>query len=391
MRGRDLLAEVGLKPDLYSETEYPRVAGWAPLQALTDGRWKTIRAGAATEVYDLQTDPAEQHDLASSSPNVVAAMAAQIAALRAADAAPGARRISPEAEQRLRSLGYVASSAQPAAEPGARNPASSIGAWNRFEEALSKLNARRGDALGELAALARQNPGAPVFVATYARALKEAGQQQRSLAVYREAARRWPTDAQLLHDLAVAARDASAHASAPAAARLRNEAAKAEQAAIAIAPSTAIAHNGLGLIAIDEDRPKDAEAAFQRATDIDPTNASYWVNLGNARRALSDRAGAEHAYRQALDVDARAVDAANGLGVMLVEAKRPAEAILWLERAAAAPEFVEARLNLGIALQEAGQTARAAETYRSILSAPAKYTRERDAAAKLLASLGAAR
>src|SRR5262249_29983342 len=29
-------------PDLYAETEYPRVAGWSPLQALTDGRWKAI-------------------------------------------------------------------------------------------------------------------------------------------------------------------------------------------------------------------------------------------------------------------------------------------------------------------------------------------------------------
>jgi hypothetical protein len=62
------------------------------------------------------------------------------------------------------------------------------------------------------------------------------------------------------------------------------------------------------------------------------------------------------------------------------------------ERAlAAAPDFQEARLNLGIALQESGQTARAEEVYRQVLAAPARYKRERDAAAKLLASLGAAR
>ena len=96
-----------LQPDLYSETEYPRVAGWAPLQALTDGRWKTIRAGAATEVYDLQNDPRELRDLSSSQPNGVAAMSARIAALRAGST-PAARSITPEAEQRLRALGYVA-------------------------------------------------------------------------------------------------------------------------------------------------------------------------------------------------------------------------------------------------------------------------------------------
>jgi len=78
--------------------------------------------------------------------------------------------------------------------------------------------------------------------------------------------------------------------------------------------------------------------------------------------------------------------------VLLVEAQRPSEAIQWLERAAAAaPDFVEARLNLGIALQQAGQTGRAAEAYRTVLAAPPKFKREREAAAKLLSSLAARR
>src|SRR5207248_10701973 len=79
MKGRDLL-QVRLKPDttygggayggganggggesrdIYAETEYPRAAGWSPLQALTDGRWMTIRAGTSAEVYDVEHDPGE--------------------------------------------------------------------------------------------------------------------------------------------------------------------------------------------------------------------------------------------------------------------------------------------------------------------------------------------
>ena len=73
-----------------------------------------------------------------------------------------------------------------------------------------------------------------------------------------------------------------------------------------------------------------------------------------------------------------------------METKRPTEAIPLFERAiAAAPDFQEARLNLGIALQESGQIARAADTYRQVMAAPPRYKRERDAAAKLLAALGA--
>jgi tetratricopeptide (TPR) repeat protein len=341
-------------------------------------------------VYDLQNDPREEHDLAAAQPNIVTAMSTRIAAIRASSAAQGARSVSPEAEQRLRSLGYVATAAPSAAdESKAPNPAAKVADWNAFEDALSALNAHQSSALPALDALAKRVPDALVFQTTYARALKEGGQVDRAVAIYREAARRWATDPMVLHDFAVAARDAAALAPKITAVRLREEAVRAEQAAIALAPSSAMAHNGIGLLAADEDRSRDAAAEFQRAAEIDPNNASYWANLGNARRALDDRAGAEQAYRRALEVDAREADAANGLGVLLVEAHRPAEAVVWFERAtAASPEFVEARLNLGIALQKSGQTERAAEVYRSILAAPAKLTRERDAAAKLLASLG---
>ncbi len=383
---------VRLQPDLYSETEYPRVAGWRPLQALTDGRWMTIRAGAATEVYDIRADPRQQHDLAASQPAVAAAMGARAEALHASASSSSARAMSPEAQERLRALGYVASSAQLTTAVGAPNPASRIAAWNEFEDALSSLSAHRPDALAALRRLAASNADAPVIQMTYARALQEAGQLPEALAAYRHAAARWPTDAMLLHDLAVAARDAASRASGPNAKALYDEAMRADQAALTIQPDSAAAHNGLGLLAIDTGTPADAITAFARATELDAGNASYWVNLGNARRAVGDRGGAEQAYRRALDADAQTADAANGLGVLLVEANRPADAAPWFERAvAAAPDLVEARLNLGIALQQSGQAARAGDQYRRVLAARGNHPREKDAAAKLLTAMGAAR
>ena len=399
MTGRDLLAEVRQKadatdntqPHLYAETEYPRVAGWAPLQALTDGRWKTIRAAAATEVYDLRNDPAETRDLARTEQGVAGGMISTIDRIHASGPAPSQRVVSREAEERLRALGYVASSAPTIQNPNATNPAARIAVWNAFEHALAQLN-EGANAVGALRTLAAENPDAPVFQSTYARALKDAGQADRAVVVYRAAAKRWPTDATLLHDLAVAARDAAARTHGAAAIALRKEAAAAEAAAVTLAPTNAMAHNALGLIAIDENRPQDAVAAFERAAAIDPTNASYWTNLGNARRAAGDVKAAEAAYRKALDADPRAADAANGLGVLLVEAHHAADAVPWLERAvSAAPDFVPARLNLAIALQQSGNVPRAAEEYRRVLAADPRYKRERDAAAALLASLGGGR
>jgi len=402
MKGRDLTRIGRAAFDLYSETDYPRVAGWSPLQALTDGRWKMIRAGAAAEVYDLRNDPREAHDVSGAPPAIAAAMRARAEAIHGAAATSQAGALPADARDRLRALGYVAAGGGAPAASSADNPAASIAAWNDFEDALSALNAeeqsqeRKGGkgredgpgALDMLQTLAMRHPDALVFRATYARALKDAGRTAAALQVYREAAKRWPSDAPLLHDLAVAARDAASAAAGPLAGSLRDEASRADQAALAIDPTSAVAANGLGLLAIDAGKPSDAAHAFERAAAIDPNNASYWTNLGNARRATGDRAGAEQAYRRALDVDSQAADAANGLGVLLVEAQRPGEAVAWFERAiAAAPDLVEARLNLGIALQQAGDTARAADAYRQVLAAPPRHAREREAAAKLLAAL----
>jgi arylsulfatase A-like enzyme/Flp pilus assembly protein TadD len=399
MKGRDLLGGMGRMAvnggmgDLYSETEYPRVAGWSPLQALTDGRWMAIKGGGATAVYDLQSDPREERDAAPAQPSIAAAMAARIDVIRQRGSSSSGRTISSDAAERLRALGYVASSSSPASGDGGPHPASKIAAWNEFEDALAALNARHAEAaVAVLTKLAAANPDAAVFQTTYARALLESGQKARALDVYRQAAKRWPTDPLLLHDLAVAARDAAGRTEGAAARVLLDEAVRADQAALVVAPRSAMAHNGLGLLAIDRGRPQDAVKEFEQATTIDPNNAVYWANLGNARRATQETAGAEQAYRRAVEVDARTPDALNGLGVLLVETTRPAEAVPLFEHAlAAAPDFLEARLNLGIALQQSGQNARAADVYRQVLAAPASYKRERDAAAHLLAALGSAR
>src|SRR4029453_10293516 len=122
-------------------------------------------------------------------------------------------------------------------------------------EALSAPNTDPRRALPALDALARREPDAQLFQTTYARALKEAGQIDRAVVIYRAAARRWATDPIVLHHFAVAAREAAERVSGTAANALRAEATRAEQAAITLAPSSAAAHNGLGLLAADGERP----------------------------------------------------------------------------------------------------------------------------------------
>jgi Tfp pilus assembly protein PilF len=258
------------------------------------------------------------------------------------------------------------------------NPAAAMNAWAMFEAALSDINSgRTAEALPSLARVAASYPAAPIFQSTYARALAASGRKKEALERFRAAVKQWPADASLYHELAVVARELGQV----------NEATRAEEAALTIDGNSSEARNGKGLLLADAGRPQDAAAAFADAVRLDPTNAVYLANLGNATRAAGDLDAAASAYRRALELSPKLADAANGLGVILVQQKKPADAIAWLEVAASDPLFAEAQLNLGIALQESGAIDRARAQYRKILSAKGPPSRERDAAQKLLAQL----
>ena len=371
--------EAGKAPaDVYAESRYPRRVGWHPLSVLADEQWKLI-ASSEMELYDIRKDPAESANVAGQHPNVVQAMHTRVTTLAAVAAPDG--KVAPEATERLRALGYVSgSNAIRSDDPKAPNPARHIAAWSEFEKALGELqDGRAAAALTTLRSLASRYAEAPVFQTTYARALRETGRTREAVAAYRAAVSKWPTDATLFHDLAVAAREAGDEA----------EALRAEQAALALDGSSAMALNGLGLLHADAGRHADAVAAFENAAKQDPTNASYWTNLGNARRGLDDGKGAEAAYRKALEVDGGFADALNGLGAVLVQSRRSAEAIPMFEHALLRdPQLHEARLNLGIAYQQTGQREKAAAAYRDVLAkAPSSLTRERQAATELLRQL----
>ena len=157
---------------------------------------------------------------------------------------------------------------------------------------------------------------------------------------------------------------------------------------MALDPRNGAAHNGLGLLLIEAGRVDEARPAFERAVAADASSAEYLANLGNARRASGDKAGAESAYRSAIASDPQAANALNGLGVLLVEAGKAAEAIPLLERAAGAdPSLWEARLNLGIAQQTAGDLEAATLAYSAVLAGAPRPSRERRAAGELLSSI----
>jgi tetratricopeptide (TPR) repeat protein len=364
MQGRNLLAPIDPERESYAETEYPAVAGWLPARVLVQDRWKLI-ASTRARLFDLTADPAEKTDVSGARASIAQAMQRRLEELgRAPSGVAPAKTIDADTAARLRSLGYVAPSTSPPAKTSGVDAADVVADWATFEQALAAQNARRpADALERFRQLSNKHPDGPIFLTSYARALSETGRAREALAIYKRAVARWPGDASLYHELAVAAREAGE---------------------LTLAPDLPTAHNGLGLLHADEGRHDEAVRSFARAVELDPTNASYLANLGNAYRAGGQLDRAVDSYQKALARDPRLSDAANGMGVVLVQQKRPGEAVKYFEQAIAQDVgFSEAHLNLGIALQESGDRERALAQYRIVEQLKNATARDKQAARAL--------
>ncbi len=117
---------------LYAESMYPRRFGWSPLRAVREEHFKLIDA-PRPELFDLDHDPFEQHDLSLAQPDRVALMRAELATFETPEDGPGAgdvRAPSPDVRQRLATLGY-AMGAGPVDLTLARDPKDYIETFNR--------------------------------------------------------------------------------------------------------------------------------------------------------------------------------------------------------------------------------------------------------------------
>ena len=384
------------EPDLYSETEYPRVAGWSPLQALTDGRWKTIRAGGATR----GVRPAERSARGARRRGVAAGGrrrdgGAHRRHSRGAAASRRAARFRPS-----RRSGCARSATSPARRSRRRwrRRAESGRADRRVERSSrtrsSALNARQAARpRPRLTKLAAANPDAPVFQTTYARALKESGTDGARARGLPAAAQRWPTDATAAaRPRGRRARGGEQRRQARPPARCATRRRAPIRPRWRSRPTARSAHNGLGLLAVDRDRPQDAVKRIRarRRRSIRTTRRTGRISA--TRAARSAIAAAPNRRTAARSTSTRATPTPpTASACCWSKRRRPAEAVAVVR----ARDRGRARFRRGAAeprhrAAAGGQTARAADAYRQVLAAPPRYKRERDAAAKLLAALGAA-
>jgi hypothetical protein len=77
----------------------------------------------------------------------------------------------------------------------------------------------------------------------------------------------------------------------------------------------------------------EVQQAYTHAADRWPHNETAWIGLGNSRYALKNLAGAEQAFRSAVDAAPQSGAAYNNLAHVLMELDRPEEALEVIDQA----------------------------------------------------------
>ena len=330
----------------YSETFYPFSSfGWSPLHALETERFHFIEA-PKPELYDLASDPGETKNIASEQPAVVAVLREKLQALLARDPfreqAGGKGNLSPDAQDKLRALGYFgfrAAVSPEALKQGLADPKDKIEEFNTILKAEDAFQQKRDD---DAEALLRkvQEQDAKIYVIPFL--LGESDLRREN---WEKAA----TDLQ--HCLELNPNfDNAMTGVARALAKLgrAQEAASWLDKALASNPQNYRAWYQKGLLDQAGD-PMAAEAAYQKAVGIQPNFAAGQRELGMSLFARKDYAGAAPHLEKAIELGLDDPRLHNFLGICYNRTNRTEKAVREFESAIRIdPKLAEAHLNLAL-------------------------------------------
>lgn len=359
-------------PPTYFEALSPALnRRWAPLHGVVHDGAKYIDL-PIPELYDLGTDPGESRNLAGAQPNTVARMRTLLAQARGADRGPAPASEDADTRERLRSLGYLASSPRAAPERfGVEDDPKRLIA---HDATLHEVTARYldGDVQGALTLcrdLVRRRPDTPLWLMHLALLERESGNLAAGVDALRRVLALTPDDEEALTLLGAYLTEAGR---AREAVDLLDAHARREHVAPELLTARALALARLG-------RHDEALAAMRTARERDPSDAMTLVEIGTIHLMRGDRGEARDAFRAALSIDPRAARAHSSLGVLAVEEGRVDLAREhWRAATAVDPREHEKVLGLGIALARGGRLREARACFEFFVeSAPSsRYRRD---------------
>jgi len=355
----------------YSETFYPFSSfGWSPLHALETGRFHYIES-PKPELYDLESDPGETRNIVAEQPATVAVLKEKTQQLLAhnpfSEHDRAASNLNPDAQEKLRALGYFGFRAAVSSESlkeGLADPKDKLWEFNAILKAEDAFHQRDDD-----------------------RAEALLGQvQEQDLAIY--------VIPFLLGESALRHRG-------------WERAADQLQRCLDLNPNFDPAMTGLARALAKLGRVEEARRWLRKAVQSNPENYRAWYEAG-LLDAASDPAAALSAYQKAVAIQPNFSPGQRELGLALFHQKNYASAAAHLERAIALglddahirnflgicysqtdrlqssiqsyrvavkldPKLAEAHLNLAYALRRAGRVSQARVEYQTACQLEAKF------------------
>jgi arylsulfatase A-like enzyme/Flp pilus assembly protein TadD len=376
--GRSLLVPAGKEGgDSYFESLSATLnRGWAPLRGLLRNEQKYI-ALPLPEAYDLRSDPKEERNRFDEGR---AAARAAFSALPAESVWPPPRAATgAEEEARLRSLGYLASTAPARASYGPEDDPKRLveldGKINRIIDRYSSGALEEAVRLGR--EVVRERPSMPLGHSLLVQGLLEAGRTGEALEVMRQARARGAASDTLLRQLGLTLSETGKSAEAIEILRPLADTGEIE------------AMSALALASSEAGRQKEAWEMLQRVLKSDPDNAQALQNLGLVELRLGHWTQARDWSRRAVERQAGLPQAWNNLGVALWQlGDRPAAVDAWQRAVDLDPRLWDALWNLGLKAAEIGRPKQARQALeRFAAGAPPRYAADVAKAREMLRRL----
>jgi len=347
----------------YAETFYPFSSfGWSPLHSVETGRFKYVEA-PQPELYDLSADPAEQTNIASQQPAMLAELQAELKRRLALagkfEATAQGSQLSPETTEKLRSLGYFAYKTPVSAEAlakGLPDPKVKLENFNAILEAGDAFHSgdfARGEALS--AKVQQQEP--QLYLIPFMLGEAKAKQQD------------WPAaQAQFERALSLNPSFDQAMTALARALRLQNKNAGARELlekALQENPNNFRAWYELGRTEAVVN-PSAAVAAFEKTIAIQPNFSFARRDLGMLHFQQKNYQAAAKQLREASRLGISDPELWNFLGICYSRMNQLSAAVQSYKRALALnPELAEAHLNLAFAYERLKKAPAAAKEYQA--------------------------
>lgn len=269
---------------IFSETMYPRLhLGWSDLRSLADSTHHFIDA-PRPELYDLQSDPGEKHDVLADQRRVYASFRDEIGQYPRELQQPS--QIDPEEARKLANLGYLTGRAS--ATGALPDPKDHIGELALYEEAVKTLAAGQyGPAIESLRAIVSRNANFTDALEQLAGAYEGAGRYAEAAETYKQVLAKNPS-------------------------------------------MTEVVALSLGAVYMNLGRYADARAHAELAMNRSPGAAH--LLLGRVAFAQKDFAGAEREGREAMKDAHFTTQAAMLISESLVKRDRAADAVALLDQ-----------------------------------------------------------